>query len=118
MTTVEIKSGYGLDLDTERRMLQAARLAAQAAGMRVHTTFLGLHALPPELDRATYLEQVIEHWLPTLHAEGLVDAVDAFCESIAFTAAECARRCSTRTGAGRADASRSRKDVRRMRCRT
>lgn len=91
VTTVEIKSGYGLDLDTERRMLQAARLAAQAAGMRVHTTFLGLHAVPPELDRAAYLEQVIEHWLPILHAEGLIDAVDAFCESIAYSAAECER---------------------------
>lgn len=91
VTCVEIKSGYGLDLDSERRMLLAARAAAAQAELQLRTTFLGLHAQPPELSREAFLDAVCEHWLPTLHAEGLVDAVDAFCESIAFSAAECSR---------------------------
>ena len=87
VTTVEIKSGYGLDLESERRMLRAARAAGAAAGLRVVTSFLGLHALPPELrdDRARYVALMRDAVLPALAAEGLVDAVDAYAESIAFS---------------------------------
>ncbi|NCN85380.1 MAG: imidazolonepropionase [Sphingomonadales bacterium] len=87
VTTVEIKSGYGLDLATERRMLQVARSLGTACDVNVRTTFLGAHALPPEYaGRADdYIDLVIEEMLPQLAAEGLVDAVDAFCEGIGFT---------------------------------
>jgi imidazolonepropionase len=87
VTTVEIKSGYGLDEPTERRMLRVARDLAAAAEVRVRTTFLGLHTVPPEFaGRADdYVELVCETMLPALAAEGLIDAVDAFCERIAFT---------------------------------
>lgn len=93
VSTIEIKSGYGLDLDCERRMLQAARRISADLGIHVSTTFLGLHALPAEYRerRADYLDAVIDVWLPTLHAEGLIDAVDAFCENIAFSADETRR---------------------------
>ncbi|MBI1264445.1 MAG: imidazolonepropionase [Alphaproteobacteria bacterium] len=85
--TVEIKSGYGLDLQTERAMLLAAGEAARRAGVRLRRTFLGLHALPPEYEsrRADYVRLMAHGVLPALHAEGLVDAVDAFCETIGFT---------------------------------
>lgn len=88
VTTVEIKSGYGLDRATELNMLRAARRLGQLRPVTVTTTFLGAHAVPPEYEgRAeAYL---IEICLPTLraaHAEGLVDAVDGFCENIAFSA--------------------------------
>ncbi len=85
--TVEIKSGYGLDLETERAMLLAAGEAARRAGVRLRRTFLGLHALPPEYAdrRADYVRLMSDEVLPVLHAEGLVDAVDAFCETIGFT---------------------------------
>ncbi len=84
-TTVEIKSGYGLDFDNERKMLRVARRLEQL-GIGVRTTYLAAHALPPEYaGRADdYIDAAIE-WLPKLHAEGLVDAVDAFCEGIGFT---------------------------------
>jgi imidazolonepropionase len=88
VTTVEIKSGYGLSLDAERRMLQAARRLGDRA--RVCTTFLGLHAVPPELDAEAWVAEV-EAMLPILAAEGLVDAVDAFCETIGFSPAQVAR---------------------------
>jgi imidazolonepropionase len=88
VTTIEIKSGYGLDLGTERRMLRVARWIGETGltGLTVRTTFLGAHALPPEYaGRADdYIDQVCE-WMGVLHAEGLVDAVDAFCEGIGFT---------------------------------
>ena len=85
-TTLEVKSGYGLDFDNERKMLRVARQLERALGLSVRTTFLGAHALPPEYaDRADdYVAEVCE-WLPRLHAEGLVDAVDAFAERIGFT---------------------------------
>jgi len=85
--TVEIKSGYGLDLDTERAMLLAAGEAARRAGVRLRRTFLGLHALPPEYAdrRAGFVRLMADEVLPALHGEGLVDAVDAFCETIGFT---------------------------------
>lgn len=90
VTTIEIKSGYGLDLDSERKMLRVARALGRDLPLRVVTTFLGAHALPPEHagDRAGYVRHVAEVMLPALAAEGLVDAVDAFCEGIGFTVAE------------------------------
>lgn len=90
VTTVEIKSGYGLDLTTERRMLRAARrLAADA---HVVTTFLGAHAVPPEAASAdAYVDHLVANVLPALHAELLVDHVDAFCETIGFTPAQVRR---------------------------
>lgn len=93
VTTLEIKSGYGLDLTSERRMLQAARRIGEILRVDVRTSFLGLHAVPPEYanDRAGYLELVCEELLPTLHGEGLVDAVDGFCEGIAFSREEVRR---------------------------
>lgn len=93
VTTLEIKSGYGLDLATERRMLRVARRLGKALGVTVRTTFLGLHALPPEYreERDTYVALVCDEMLPALANEGLVDAVDAFCESIGFTPAETRR---------------------------
>ena len=92
VTTVEIKSGYGLDLDGERRMLRVARRLGEMLGLQVRTTFLGAHALPPEFaGRAdAYIDAVCD-WLPRLHGEGLVDAVDAFCERIGFDAAQTRR---------------------------
>ena len=89
VTTVEVKSGYGLDLETEIKMLEAAGALA-THGVRVKRTFLGLHALPPEFkdDRAAYVQLVADVMIPAIAAEGLADAVDAFCENIGFTAAE------------------------------
>ncbi|MEO5962155.1 MAG: imidazolonepropionase [Thermomonas sp.] len=92
VTTLEIKSGYGLDFENERKMLRIARRVGSALGIDIHTTFLGAHALPPEFagNADGYIDAVIE-WLPRLHAEGLVDAVDAFCEGIGFTPAQTRR---------------------------
>ncbi len=91
-TTLEIKSGYGLDFDNERKMLRVARQVGERLGVTVRTTYLAAHALPPEFkERADdYIAAVCE-WLPRLHAEGLVDAVDAFCEGIGFTPAQTRR---------------------------
>jgi len=91
-TTIEIKSGYGLDLDSERMMLRVARRIGDTLGITVRTTYLAAHALPPEYaaDADAYVEAVVG-WLPTLHAEGLVDAVDAFCEGIGFSPAQTRR---------------------------
>ncbi|HTV84302.1 MAG TPA: imidazolonepropionase [Dyella sp.] len=93
VTTLEIKSGYGLELDAERRMLRVARRLGAALGMHVQTSFLGLHALPPEYKdrREDYLDLVCNELLPVLASEGLVDAVDAFCEGIGFSRAETQR---------------------------
>ncbi|MCR6662069.1 MAG: imidazolonepropionase [Luteimonas sp.] len=92
VTTLEIKSGYGLDFDNERKMLRVARRIGETLGIEVRTTFLGAHALPPEFaGRADdYITEVCA-WLPRLHAEGLVDAVDAFAERIGFTLAQTRR---------------------------
>lgn len=92
VATVEIKSGYGLDFDNERKMLRVARRIGEELGISVRTTFLGAHALPPEFagNPDGYIDRVCE-WLPRLHAEGLVDAVDAFCERIGFDAAQTRR---------------------------
>jgi imidazolonepropionase len=93
VTTLEIKSGYGLELDAERRMLRVARRIGTALGIHVRTSFLGLHALPPEYKdrRDEYVTLVCDELLPALADEGLVDAVDAFCEGIGFTRAETQR---------------------------
>jgi imidazolonepropionase len=93
VTTVEIKSGYGLDRDSELKMLRVARRIGREAGVEVRTSYLGLHAVPPEYraDRAAYVDLAIDDILPTAHAEGLVDAVDAYCEPIAFSGAEVGR---------------------------
>jgi len=92
VTTVEIKSGYGLDRDTELAMLRTARALGERHGIGVRTTYLGLHARPPEFaDADAYVDFVIERMLPLVARERLADAVDAFCETIAFTAAQTSR---------------------------
>ncbi|AXF86136.1 Imidazolonepropionase [Ephemeroptericola cinctiostellae] len=93
VTTLEIKSGYGLDLETEAKMLRVARHIGDALPVTVRTTFLGAHAVPLEYKgRADdYVTHVCEVMLPALHAEGLVDAVDAFCENIGFSATQTER---------------------------
>jgi imidazolonepropionase len=82
VTTVEIKSGYGLDLDTEARLLCAARRLGVERPVSVATTFLGAHALPPEAngDKDAYIATVCDHMLPAIARDGLADAVDGFCE--------------------------------------
>ncbi len=93
VTTIEIKSGYGLDVDTERRMLRAARELGHEAGITVRTTYLGAHAVPAGFagHADDYVAFICNEALPVLAAEGLVDAVDAFCESIAFTSGQVER---------------------------
>ncbi len=93
ITTLEIKSGYGLDLATELRMLRTARKIGEVRPVRVRTSFLGAHALPPEYrDRAdAYLDSVCIQALEAEHGAGLVDAVDGFCEGIAFSPAQIER---------------------------
>jgi imidazolonepropionase len=91
--TVEVKSGYGLDLDAERKSLHAARRLAKQRDVAIRATFLGAHALPPEFAdiRDAYVTYVADTMIPTLADEGLIDAVDGFCERIAFTPDEIAR---------------------------
>jgi len=92
VTTVEIKSGYGLDRETELTMLRVARSLGARCGVDVRTTYLGLHAVPPGFtDSEAYVDFVIEEMLPLVAAERLADAVDAFCETIAFSRAQVAR---------------------------
>jgi imidazolonepropionase len=93
VTTVEIKSGYGLELEAEARQLRAARRLGELRPVTIRTTFLGAHALPPEAggDADGYIRLVAEEMLPRLAAEGLVDAVDGFCERIAFSPEQIAR---------------------------
>jgi imidazolonepropionase len=102
VTTVEIKSGYGLDRDTELRQLRAARALARLRPVNVRTTYLGLHALPPEFatDREGYLDLVCREMVPFVAAEGLAEAVDAFCEGIAFSPEETERVFATARAAG------------------
>lgn len=92
VTSIEIKSGYGLDLETERKMLTVARQLGDKYQLNVCTTYLAAHALPPEYkDRPdAYIDQVCA-WLPVLHSEGLIDAVDGFCENIAFSTEQIKR---------------------------
>nr|MBA3479443.1 imidazolonepropionase [Lautropia sp.] len=95
VTTVEIKSGYGLDTENELKMLRVARRLGEdrAQAMRVVTTLLAAHALPPEFaGRAdAYIDEVCEVMIPAAAAAGLADAVDAFCEGIGFSPTQCAR---------------------------
>jgi imidazolonepropionase len=93
VTTVEIKSGYGLELDSELKMLRTARKLGRHGGVRVRTSYLGLHATPPEFkaDHAAYVDLAVDQVLPAAHAKGLVDTVDAYCEPIAFSPAEVGR---------------------------
>ncbi|WP_296232789.1 imidazolonepropionase [Pseudomonas sp. UBA4617] len=93
VTTIEIKSGYGLDLANERKMLRVARRLADELPLAVRSTCLAAHALPPEYaGRADdYIAHICDEMLPALAAEGLVDAVDAFCEHLAFSPAQVER---------------------------
>lgn len=93
VTTIEIKSGYGLTLADEQKMLRAARALERAYPVTVKTTFLAAHTVPPEFDgRADeYIDTIIKDWLPELHGDGLIDAVDVFCENIAFNVAQSER---------------------------
>lgn len=97
VTTLEIKSGYGLDLETELKMLRVARRIGEHTGVTVVKTFLGAHALPPEFAarQEDYVRYVCEEMLPAVAAAGLADAVDVFCERIAFSQ-EQTRRIFTR----------------------
>jgi imidazolonepropionase len=85
VTTVEIKSGYGLELETELRMLRVARRLASEQPIEVVTTLLAAHAVPAGRDRADYLREIVQSIIPRAAAEKLADAVDGFCEGIAFT---------------------------------
>jgi imidazolonepropionase len=93
VTTVEIKSGYGLTLADEAKMLRVARSLSRALPVTVSTTLLAAHALPPEYaGRAdVYIDDIAAKWLPQLHAEGLLDAVDIFCENIGFSIEQAGR---------------------------
>ena len=90
VTTVEIKSGYGLDIETELKMLRAARALADSEPVRVEPTLLALHAVPPEFSnrREDYVELAVNSILPAAAEQGLATAVDAFCEGIGFTPEE------------------------------
>ena len=102
VTTVEIKSGYGLDLDNEKKSLRAARRLGESRPVTVRTSFLGAHALPPEAggDRDAYIDLVAKLMLSEVAAEGLADAVDGFCEGIAFSPAQIARVFDAARAAG------------------
>ncbi|KXV59924.1 imidazolonepropionase [Acetobacter senegalensis] len=92
-TTIEVKSGYGLTLEDELKLLRVARNLEKHLPIRVHTTFLGAHALPPEYQnkQKAYVSALIEEMLPRVAKEKLADSVDAFCETIAFTPSEVAQ---------------------------
>jgi imidazolonepropionase len=102
VTTIEVKSGYGLDLDTELRMLRLARRLPERVPVDVVTTFLGAHTVPPERrgDAEAYIDFVCDEVLPAVAASGLADAVDAFCERIAFDAGQLDRVFSAATRLG------------------
>jgi imidazolonepropionase len=93
VTTVEIKSGYGLTLADETKMLRTARALERAYPVTIKTTLLAAHTVPPEFTGRSdaYIDSIVAEWLPALHAEGLVDAVDVFCESIGFSVAQSER---------------------------
>ena len=88
---IEIKSGYGLDLETELKMLRVARAIGGERPVRIATSFLGAHAVPRGMDADDYIDKVCIPALEAAHGEGLVDAVDGFCEGIAFDTAQMAR---------------------------
>jgi imidazolonepropionase len=93
VTTIEIKSGYGLDLANERKTLRAAARLGDERNVRITKTFLGAHATPPEAkgEKDAYIAEVSNHMLPALARDGLIDAVDGFCEGIAFSPAQIDR---------------------------
>jgi imidazolonepropionase len=93
VTAVEVKSGYGLETDTELRTLRVARALGECPAVDVQTTLLAAHAVPSEYERNrdAYVRLIVEEMIPRATAEGLADAVDAFCERIAFSREECAR---------------------------
>ncbi len=93
VTLIEVKSGYGLDRETELKMLRVARAIAQVRPIEVRTSFLGAHAVPPEFDgnADAYIGDICIPTLRAAHALGLVDAVDGFCEGIAFDTAQITR---------------------------
>jgi len=100
--TVEIKSGYGLDLETEIKMLRVARQLGKERNTRVKTSFLGAHAIPPEFagKAEAYIDFVCEEVLPAVHEEKLADAVDGFCENIAFSTKQISRVFDTASALG------------------
>ena len=100
--TVEIKSGYGLDLETEIKMLRVARQLGKERNIRVKTSFLGAHAIPPEFagKAEAYIDFVCEEVLPAVHEEKLADAVDGFCENIAFSTKQISRVFDTASALG------------------
>ncbi|MGQ5523382.1 imidazolonepropionase [Chitinimonas sp. PSY-7] len=102
VSAVEIKSGYGLDTTSEAKMLRVARRLGEHYGITVRTTFLGAHALPPEYANQAddYISHICQSMLPTLAAEGLVDAVDVFCEKIGFNLAQTERVFETAQNLG------------------
>jgi imidazolonepropionase len=100
VATLEIKSGYGLDEETELRMLRVARAVGRERPVRVRTSFLGAHAVPPGGEADAYVDEVCIPTLARAQAEGLVDAVDAFCEGIAFSAAQVRRVFEAARGLG------------------
>ncbi len=102
VATIEIKSGYGLDLDTEIRMLEVGKALGEENNLSVRTTFLGMHTIPPEFAGRTddYVRFVCDEVLPAASERGLLDAVDAYCESIAFSTAEVARLFARATELG------------------
>jgi len=93
VTTIEVKSGYGLDAASEAKMLSAATRLGRERGVGIVRTFLGAHALPPEAngDKRRYIDQICDEQLPYVVGEALADAVDGFCETIAFSPDEIAR---------------------------
>lgn len=93
VTTIEVKSGYGLELEAEARSLRAARMLGEERRVRVVTTFLGAHALPPEFagNADGYIDHICAEMLPAIAAAGLADAVDGFCEGIGFSPAQIER---------------------------
>jgi imidazolonepropionase len=93
VTTVEVKSGYGLTLADEAKMLRVARSLARALPVTIRTTLLAAHALPPEYAGRpdAYIDDIAREWLPALHAEGLLDAVDIFCENVGFSTDQAAK---------------------------
>ncbi|TGQ41217.1 MULTISPECIES: imidazolonepropionase [unclassified Mesorhizobium] len=102
VTTVEIKSGYGLDLENEKKSLRAARRLGERRPVTVRTSFLGAHALPPEAkgDKDAFVDLVAGTILPAVAADGLADAVDGFCEGIAFSPAQISRVFDAAKAAG------------------
>jgi imidazolonepropionase len=100
VTTIEIKSGYGLDFETEARMLRAARALGQAHPVSVVTSYLGAHAVPPDCSADTYIERICAEYLPAIAAAGLADAVDGFCEGIAFSPDQIRRLFAAARGLG------------------